>query len=98
MRVGRANSRLLNSYCAITVLQTPPRFMGVAISGSSSWLRMLSLCRSGRSPAGLDALVGKLIGASFAFTRPFDDGICGVCRIVGWPVAVCTRNEWGEIS
>ena len=34
-----------------------------------------------------------MMGASFAFTRPFDDGICGVCRIVGCPVAVCIKDN-----
>jgi hypothetical protein len=36
MRVGRANSSDLNSYCATTVLHTLPRLSAVAISGSSS--------------------------------------------------------------
>lgn len=92
MRVGRANSRYLNSYWATTVLQTLPRLRGVAMSGSSSCDRMESLCCSGRASVGRAMRDGKHGTASAVVTRPLALGICGICEIEGCPELVCSTG------
>jgi hypothetical protein len=55
--------------------------------------RIESFCLSGRSTGADFAFEGKLYVASPVDTRPFMLGSCGVCRIVGWPEALCTRRR-----
>ena len=93
MRVGRANSRYLNSYWATTVLHTLPRLRGVAMSGSSSCDRIESLCCSGRASVGRTTRDGKQGTASAVVTRPFALGICGICEIDGCPELVCSMQR-----